>query len=47
MAKGSERYVCKSYGFSTIEFPQYNADLTKGVRVNHGDIVQVDLKGYL
>lgn len=47
MANSTERYICKSDGLSTVGFPQYNEDLTKKVRVNHGDIVQVDLKGYL
>ena len=42
-----EPYICKSEGFNTRGFPEYNEDINGMVRVNHGDIVSSDSKGYL
>ena len=47
MANNREQYICKTEGFSTRGFPKYNEDGNKMVRVNHGDIVSSDSKGYL
>lgn len=47
MNEGIEGYICKTGGFSSNGFPKYSEELTKMVRVNHGDIVLADSKGYL
>lgn len=47
MDSNQERYICKTEGFSTRGFPKYNEDSNRRVRVNHGDIVSSDSKGYL
>lgn len=45
MNEGIEGYICKTEGFSSNGFPKYSEELTKMVRVNHGDIVLADSKG--
>ena len=47
MDNNQEQYICKSEGISTRGFPKYNEDGNKMVRVNYGDIVSSDSKGYL
>lgn len=47
MDKGTEKYICKSEGFSTRGFPKYNEDINRMVRVKHRDVVTSDSKGYL
>lgn len=47
MDNNQEQYICKTDGFKKRGFPQRNIETNKMVRVNHGDIVSSDSKGYL
>lgn len=47
MIESEERYICKTDGFSTSGFWWRNKNMNTTIRINHGDIVQADLDGYL
>lgn len=47
MNNNQEQYICKTDGFIIDGFPNYKQDVKERARVNRGDIVQVDSKGYL